>query len=107
MEETRPSWVESMGMHCGRPRNEGSSLDLFVVRDFFVQVMTSWGALSSAWSMLVSTCRFSTGIEILDEENPTEIADLEWTYQMVSEQQRPQCGDQEEVDEIGGEFPRP
>lgn len=60
MEETRPNWDGVMGMHCGR-RDRGFS---FSVRLVFWQVMTAWGALSSACQgvLLAAYSEMQTGI---------------------------------------------
>lgn len=58
-----------MGMHCGREDDDDGE----EVSDFFVHVMTSWGALSSAFFVFKrrENRRVSHGLISVEKERPT------------------------------------
>ena len=48
VEETRPNWPAFIGMHWGMSKGALGFEEVREEIDFFSQVMTSWGAFSSA-----------------------------------------------------------
>jgi hypothetical protein len=81
-----PNWEGFMGIHCGKPSDMRDVEEWMLLRS---QVMTAWGALSSACQNVLSAngqaIRFDLQIR---------------AYQVVTELQWTQSGDKHEVDEI-------
>lgn len=86
MELTMPHSVGDMLIHCGRSW-------LVSWMDFFLQRMTSSGAFSSDCELLAMMHRVD--------------ACLLATYQVEAKQQRPEGGNEQDVDEVAGEVPEP